>query len=102
MITTRKIFFCLSANEISLDLNNPKNPCVVTIVNNPKNETAYSPVIAMIIHTVLRQMSVRNLERAFVLMEEAPTIRLLLNMHRVPSTFRSYDIATLYILQGKG
>ncbi|MBZ9629780.1 type IV secretion system DNA-binding domain-containing protein [Salegentibacter sp. LM13S] len=99
-ITTRKIFFCLSAHEVSLDLNNPQNPSVVTIVNNPKNESAYSPVIAMILHTVIKQMSVRERESAFVLMEEAPTIRLL-HMHRVPATLRSYDIATLYILQDK-
>ncbi len=99
-ITTRKIFFCLSAHEVSLDLNNPQNPSVATIVNNPKNESAYSPVIAMILHTVIKQMSVRGRESAFVLMEEAPTIRLL-HMHRVPATLRSFDIATLYILQDK-
>ncbi|SFF68615.1 Type IV secretion-system coupling protein DNA-binding domain-containing protein [Salegentibacter agarivorans] len=99
-ITTRKIFFCLSGHDISLDLNNPKNPAVVTIVNNPKNESAYSPVIAMILHTVIKQMSVRDRKSAFILMEEAPTIRLL-HMHRVPATLRSYDIATLYILQDK-
>ncbi|MDX1718571.1 MAG: type IV secretion system DNA-binding domain-containing protein [Salegentibacter mishustinae] len=99
-ITTRKIFFCLSAHDIALDLNNPQNPAVVTIVNNPKNESAYSPVIAMIMHTVIKQMSVRDRKSAFILMEEAPTIRLL-HMHRVPATLRSYDIATLYILQDK-
>ena len=33
-------------------------------------------------------------------MEEAPTIRLL-NMHRIPATLRSYDIATIYVLQDK-
>nr|WP_286760647.1 type IV secretory system conjugative DNA transfer family protein [Salegentibacter sp. UBA1130] len=99
-ITTRKIFFCLSGHDISLDLNNPQNPAVVSIVNNPKNESAYSPVIAMILHTVIKQMSVRDRKSAFILMEEAPTIRLL-HMHRIPATLRSYDIATLYILQDK-
>jgi len=33
-------------------------------------------------------------------MEEAPTIRLL-NMHRIPATLRSYDIATVYLMQDK-
>ena len=33
-------------------------------------------------------------------MEEAPTIRLL-NMHRIPATLRSYDIATVYVMQDK-
>lgn len=99
-ISTRKIFFCLSAHEIALDINNPQNPGVISIVNNPKLDAAYSPIIATIIHTVIKQMSVRNRQSAFILMEEAPTIRLL-NMHRVPATLRSYDITTLYIMQDK-
>ncbi|WP_300439054.1 type IV secretory system conjugative DNA transfer family protein [Christiangramia sp.] len=99
-ISTRKIFFCLSGNEIALDINNPENPGVISLVNNPKLDSAYSPIIATIMHTVIKQMSVRNRQSAFILMEEAPTIRLL-NMHRVPATLRSYDITTLYIMQDK-
>ena len=45
-------------------------------------------------------MSVRNSNPSFLLMEEAPTIRLL-NMHRIPATLRSYDIATIYVMQDK-
>jgi type IV secretory pathway TraG/TraD family ATPase VirD4 len=33
-------------------------------------------------------------------MEEAPTLKLL-NMHRIPATLRSYDIATIYVMQDK-
>ena len=45
-------------------------------------------------------MSIRNSKHSFLMMEEAPTIRLL-NMHRVPATLRSYDIATVYVMQDK-
>ncbi len=99
-ISTQRIFMALSADEVPLDINNPKHPSVVSIVNNPKFEMAYSPVIATIIHTITKQMSVRNRKSSFVLIEEAPTIRLL-NMHRIPATLRSYDIATVYVLQDK-
>ena len=99
-ISTKRIFMALSRDEVPLDINNPKNPAVVSIVNNPKNETAYSPIIATIIHTVTKQMSVRGRSSSFMLIEEAPTIRLL-NMHRIPATLRSYDIATIYVLQDK-
>lgn len=99
-ISTQRIFMVLSADEVPLDINNPEHSAVVSIVNNPKFETAYSPVIATIIHTITKQMSVRDQRPSFLLMEEAPTLRLL-NMHRIPATLRSYDIATLYILQDK-
>ncbi|MEP6262882.1 MAG: type IV secretory system conjugative DNA transfer family protein [Gillisia sp.] len=99
-ICTQRIFMVLSADEVPLDINSAINPAVISIVNNPKFETAYSPAIATIIHTITKQMSVRNSRSSFLLMEEAPTIRLL-NMHRIPATLRSYDIATIYVMQDK-
>ncbi|MFB9058083.1 type IV secretory system conjugative DNA transfer family protein [Mariniflexile ostreae] len=99
-ISTQRIFMALSADEVPLNINSTENPCVISIVNNPKFETSYSPVIATIIHTITKQMSVRNSEPSFLLMEEAPTIRLL-NMHRIPATLRSYNISTIYVMQDK-
>lgn len=99
-ISTQRIFMALSADEVPLNINDSKNPCVISIVNNPKFETSYSPVIATIIHTITKQMSVRNSIPSFLLMEEAPTIRLL-NMHRIPATLRSYNISTIYVMQDK-
>ena len=99
-ISTQRIFMTLSADDVPLDINNQDRPLVVSVVNNPKYETAYSPIIATIIHTITKQMSVRNSSASFLLMEEAPTIRLL-NMHRIPATLRSYDIATIYVMQDK-
>lgn len=99
-ISTQRIFMALSADEVPLDINNPANPCIISIVNNPKFETAYSPVIATIIHTITKQMSIRNRLSSFFLVEEASTFRLL-NMQRIPATLRSYDIATVYVLQDK-
>ena len=99
-ISTQRIFMALSADEVPLNINCEDNPAVISIVNNPKFETSYSPVIATIIHTITKQMSVRNANPSFLMMEEAPTIRLL-NMHRIPATLRSYNISTIYVMQDK-
>jgi len=99
-ISTQSIFMALCADEVSLKINSKASPCVISIVNNPKYEAAYAPVIATIIHTITKQMSVRGQLPSFLMMEEAPTIRLL-NMHRIPATLRSYDIATVYVMQDK-
>lgn len=99
-ISTQRIFMALSADEVPLDINSQKKTGVISVVNNPKYETAYSPIIATIIHTITKQMSVRDANPSFLMMEEAPTIRLL-NMHRIPATLRSYNIATVYVMQDK-
>lgn len=99
-ISSQKIFMVLSADEVPLNINSFENKSIISIVNNPQYESAYSPIIATIVHTVIKQMSVRNRESSFLMMEEAPTIKLL-NMHRIPATLRSYDIATIYVMQDK-
>lgn len=90
----------LSSDGIPLDINNPENPSVICVVNNPKKDASLSPVIATILHTITKQMSERNRLPSFLLLEEASTIRLL-NMHRIPATLRSYNIVCLYVLQDK-
>ncbi len=99
-ISTHKIFMVLSADEVPLDVNNPSNQAVISLVNNPKRESSLAPVIATIMHTITKQMCERKRSPSFVLMEEASTIRLL-NMHRIPATLRSYNIVCLYVLQDK-
>ncbi|RIV31544.1 type IV secretory system conjugative DNA transfer family protein [Flagellimonas lutimaris] len=99
-ISTRKIFMVLSADEISLDINNEEHPAVIALVNNPQKDASLSPVIATIIHTISKQMSQRDRKPSFMLLEEASTLRLL-NMHRIPATLRSYGIVSVYVLQDK-
>ncbi len=99
-ISSKQLFMMLSADEVPLNVNDHNTPVVVSLVNNPKYETAYSPIIATIIHTITKQMSARNKRHSFLMLEEAPTIRLL-NMHRIPATLRSYDICTVYVMQDK-
>ena len=99
-IGTKKLFMALSSDDIRLDINNPQNPSVICVVNNPKKDASLSPIIATTIHTVTKQMSERGRNPSFMLLEEASTLRLP-NMHRIPATLRSYNIACLYVLQDK-
>ena len=99
-ISSQKLFMALSGDDVPLDANSPHHPSVIAVVNNPKYESAYAPIIATIMHTAIKQMGVRNRPSAFVLMEEAPTIKLP-HMHRIPATLRSYDITTVYVMQDK-
>lgn len=99
-ISSQQLFMVLSKDEVPLNINNNANPAVISLVNHPKYESAFSPIIAAVMHTVIKEMSVRRQRPSFLLMEEAPTIRLP-NMHRIPATLRSYDIATVYVMQDK-
>lgn len=99
-ISTFRIFYVLSADQVPLAVNCQEKPTWVTLVNNPQYASAYGPVIATIMHTLTKQMAVRGANPSFILMEEAPTIRLN-HMHRIPATLRSFNIATIYVMQDK-
>jgi len=99
-ITSKSLFMLLSSDDIPLDINSKENKAVISFVNHPKYETAYAPILSAMMHTTIKQMSIRDRESSFIMMEEAPTIRLL-NMQRVPATLRSYDICTIYVVQDK-
>lgn len=91
----------LSADEVPVNINDPANPAVVSVVNNPTDMKVRTLLgTAFILHTTTRQMSVRGRKASFILMEEAPTIRLV-NMHRIPATLRRFNIATVYVMQDK-
>lgn len=91
-------FWALSKNEIDLGLNAKDNQVVLSVLNEPKDEEALTPVLATIIHTTTREMMVRKREPAFILLDEAPTIKLK-NMARISATMASFKIATIYCAQ---
>ncbi len=91
-------YWVLSDNDIELDINSKENNSVISIMNEPKSSKFLSPINATIIHTISKQMMVRDREPSFILLDEAPTIRLL-NMAEIPATMRSFGVAVIYCAQ---
>lgn len=91
-------FWALSEDGLDLEINSHEVDTVLSILNEPKNEEALTPVLATVIHTTTRVMMVRKRKQAFILLDEAPTIKLK-NMARITATMASFKIATLYCAQ---
>ena len=91
-------FWVLSGDDISLDVNSHDNDSVISILNEPKSDSFLSPIIATIIHTATKQMMVRDRKQSFLLLDEAPTIKLR-NMAKLPATMRSFGVCIIYCMQ---
>lgn len=91
-------YWSLTGNDMDLNVNSKDNKSVFCVLNEPKNEDTLTPFLATIIHTMTRQMMVRGQEPAFILLDEAPTIKLK-NMARISATMASFKIATIYCAQ---
>lgn len=91
-------FWILSGNDLNIEVNSPEELKTISIINEPKNKRFLSTINATIIHTITKEMMQRNRTQSFVLLDEAPTIKLL-NMADIPATMRSFGVATIYCAQ---
>ena len=97
-ISFPEAFWVLSKNEMDFNINDPKNNFIVSVLNEPKSSRFLSPINATIIHSISKQMMVRGRAQSFIMLDEAPTIKLL-NMAQIPATMRSFKVATIYCAQ---
>ena len=94
------IFWVMSANDVDLDINNPENPTLLSIVNDPRLERINAPFISVIISTAINSMQVRNRPASFLLFDEGTTFYID-GISKIPATMRSYNIATVFSTQDR-
>lgn len=97
-LNSPSLFWVLSADEVPFDLNDPKNPSILTVGNEPTLTATLSPVISLIVATGLKRMNQKNRQQSVVILDEAPTL-FIPNFQQIPATGRSNGIATVYAVQ---
>lgn len=86
------------AEGFSLNLNDPNNPTLLTIGNDPTLARTFSPVISCVIAVALKLMNQQNKHPSFVLIDEGATIYVP-GLETIPATARSNKVAMLYMTQ---
>lgn len=97
-IVNLEAFYILTLDEIDLNVNDAENDIVLSVINEPKNAPALTPLLGAILQATTLQMMQRNRKPSFVLLDEAPTVKLL-NMAKIPATMRSFGVSTVYAIQ---
>lgn len=100
MFDVPNIIYSMQRNEVDLVLNEKGKESVLCLVNKPKYGEIYEPLFSIVAQSVLLQMGQRGKEPSYLLFDEAPTLRIP-KIERVPATMRSFNIATIYMLQDK-
>ena len=94
-INTDSAFYLLSGSDLDLRLNAPGSTVGLGLVNDPRNATAYSPILAMTADAVLTMMSERGGVPAVALLDEAPELPLL-RVQNYMATLRSLGISIVH------
>lgn len=97
-INTPELMHIFSANEVPLEINDPNNPIILTIGNNPTLNSTLSPLCSLILTVATKLMNQPQKHQSFVMLDEAPTV-FIPNLEVIPNTGRSNKISTVIMCQ---
>lgn len=96
-LTSPQLYYILSGNDFSLDLNNPEHPAILCMGNNPQKIMTYGAVLSLYANRILKIINQKNKIKCALILDEWPTLTLDLNM--VVSTGRQNKISTFIGIQ---
>jgi len=97
-LSSPTLYYVLSGNDFTLDVNNPQVPKIVTLANNPQKQEVYGPVLSLYVTRMSKIVNKKGGTKMNVVVDEFPTITLL-NFDTLIATGRSNKIATTLAIQ---
>ncbi|RPD43118.1 conjugal transfer protein MobC [Chitinophaga barathri] len=73
-LSSPQLYYVMSGNDFSLDINNPEDPKILCIGNNPVKLQTYGAVISLYTSRMLKLVNRQKMEPCTVVFEEYPTI----------------------------
>ncbi len=100
-MATKEIFYVMSGNDFSLDVNDPSYPKIVSLQNNPERKEVYSAPLGLYMNTLLKRVNKPGKRPMALLIDEVPTLFIML-LRTIIDTGRENKIATILGLQSVG
>jgi type IV secretory pathway TraG/TraD family ATPase VirD4 len=97
-IISKEIYWICSGNDFSLDINNPNQPKVLCLANNPLRIEMYGAVLSLFITRMLKIINRKGQHKASLIFDELPTIYFR-GLDTLIATARSNRISTLIGIQ---
>ncbi len=97
-LSSPQLYYVLSGNDFTLDINNPKKPKIVCMGNNPQKLQTYGAVLSLYISRVIKLVNRKNQLKSSLIFDEFPTIYFN-NIDSLIATARSNRVATTLGIQ---
>jgi len=75
-LASPQLYYVLSGNDFTLDVNNPKEPKIVCVANNPQKQQIYGAVLSLYVSRVTRLVNRKHQQKCSLVFDEWPTIYL--------------------------
>jgi len=97
-LSSPQLYYVLSGNDFTLDVNNPLEPKVVCVGNNPQKLQVYGAVLSLYISRMIKLVNRKAQLKSSLIFDEFPTIYFN-NMDSLIATARSNKVATTLAVQ---
>lgn len=92
-LSSPQLYYVLSGNDFTLDINNPQEPKIICMGNNPQKIQIYGAVLSLYVNRLLKLVNQKGKQKSSLVFDEFPTIYLN-NIDNVIATARSNKVAT--------
>ncbi|MEX6690032.1 conjugal transfer protein MobC [Danxiaibacter flavus] len=97
-LSSPQLYYILSGNDFTLDINNPLKPKIVCMGNNPQKIQIYGAVLSLYVNRLIKLVNQKNKLKCSLIFDEFPTIYLN-NIDSLIATARSNKVATCLGIQ---
>jgi len=97
-LSSPQLYYVLSGTDFTLDINNPEEPKLVCMGNNPQKIQIYGAVLSLYVNRLVKLVNQKNKIKSSLIFDEFPTIYLN-NIDSLIATARSNKVATTLGIQ---
>jgi hypothetical protein len=97
-LSSPQLYYVLSGNDFTLDVNNPREPKIVCVGNNPQKLQTYGAVLSLYISRMIKLVNRKDQLKSSLVFDEFPTIYFN-NIDSLIATARSNKVATTLAVQ---
>lgn len=97
-LSSPQLYYVLSGNDFTLDINNPKEPKIVCMGNNPQKQQIYGAVLSLYITRVIKLVNKKHQHKSSLIFDEFPTIYFN-GIDNLMATARANKVATTLAVQ---
>ncbi|MEZ2339368.1 conjugal transfer protein MobC [Mucilaginibacter sp. RCC_168] len=73
-LASPKLYYVLSGDDFKLDLNNPDNPKIICMGNNPQKQQIYGAVLSLYVSRMIKLVNQKGKLKSSLVFDEFPTI----------------------------
>lgn len=97
-LSSPQLYYVLSGNDFTLDINNPQAPKIVCMGNNPQKQQIFGAVLSLYISRVIKLVNKKGKMKSSLIFDEFPTVYFN-NIDSLIATARSNKVATTVAVQ---